>query len=448
MLEYYPSHVHCINQFRRISSQHGGITESQLLFCNRRPYTPNLHVCANQMPEYEKILISDEASISYHISGYGLFREEAMVRVYGESIERYGLLVTPSVIQDKVIYKTYNQLKKEHPDEIIPWEYIKIFSEDDYKMLEPITNIKSISQDNMIGWLKCPSIFDSKQSYYIPAQCLFVGYKPNKEVCEEMFVPGFSKGSACHTSEYKALISAIMESIESDAFMINWYTNYKAKEIIVDDVDLLKMINTIIGSTNYELKILDMSIEDMPGYAIGVILKNKKKQEPFIIMGCSASLNLKEAVYRALTEASTIDYLASNGPMMRPRDYLGSHKDKVYLDLDSNVSYWSSLTDYDIKSRVINELASEKRLFSSYDNKKVDDDKNNLRKILMKMKSHLTYGIYLDITPIEIAREGVKVMRVFFPEMVQLSFPGYPYKNHKRLLQYGGVSNELPHPLP
>lgn len=448
MLEFYPSYVHCINQFRRISSQHVGITESQLLFCNKRPYTPDLHVCANQMPAYEKILISDKASISYHLSGYGVFREEAMVRVYGESIERYGLLVTPSVIQDKVIYKSYNELKAQCPDEVIPWEYIKIFSDDDYNKLESITNIRNVNEDNIIGWLKCDSIFDSNQSYYIPVQCLFVGYKPNTELDELMFVPGFSKGTACHISHYKALSSAVMETIESDAFMINWYTNHKAKEIIVDDVDLMQLINKIIGNTNYELKLIDMSIEDMPGYAIGAILRNKKKQEPFIIMGCSASLNPKEAVYRALSEASTIDYLASNGPMMRPKDYLGSHEGKVYLDLDSNVSYWSSLADSDMRSRVIDELSSEKRLLSSYKNQSVKNDKDNLSNILKTMKGSLKYGVYLDITPVEAAHEGVKVMRVFFPELVQLSFPGYPYKNHRRLLQYGGVTNELPHPLP
>ncbi|MGC4020284.1 MAG: YcaO-like family protein [Muricomes sp.] len=448
MLDFYPSYVQCVNKFRRISGQHTGITESQLLFCNRRPYTPNLHVCANQMPSYEKILISDKATISYHLSGYGIYREEAMIRVYGESIERYGLLVTPSMIQDKVIYRSYNALKNECPDEVIEWENIKIFSDEDYEKLEPITNIRNVTKDSTVGWLKCDSIFDSKQGYYLPAQALFVGYKPNAQLNEFMFIPGFSKGSACHVSHYKALTSAIMETVEADAFMINWYTDHKAKEIIIDDLDLLQIANQIIGKTNYDIKVLDFTMEDMPGYAVGVVLQNREKKEPYIIMGCSASLNPKEAVYRALTEAATIDYLASNGPMMRPKDYLCSYETRNFLDLDSNVSYWSSTIDCDKRVKVIENLYSEKRLLSSYRNLSTGDDGEDLKYVIQTIQKKVKYGIYMDITPIEAAREGVKVMRVFFPELVQLSFPGYPYKNHKRLLEYGGVTNVLPHPLP
>lgn len=448
MLDFYPSYSHCVNQFKRISSQHSGITESQLLFCSSRPYTPNLYVCANQMPSYEKLLISDIATISYHLSGYGIYREEAMIRVYGESIERYGLLVVPSLIQQNVVYKSYNQMLEEYPDEMIDWEDIKIFSESDYENLAPITNIRDVTRDDIVGWLKCDSIFESGRSKYIPAQQLFVGYKPNTEQGEKMFVPGFSKGSACHVNVYKAMISAIMEMIEADAFMINWYTDRKAKEVIVDDIELMQIADQIIGDTNYEMKVLDLTMEDMPGYAMSVVLRNKEEKEPYIIMGCSASLNPREAVYRALTEAATIDYLASNGPMMRPRDYLGSHEGKKYLDLDSNVSYWSSTIDCDLKSKAIDNLIGEQCPLSIYKNLSTRDEETDLKYIITELKKELKYGIFMDITPIEAADQGVKVMRIFFPELVQLSFPGYPYKNHKRLQKNGGVTNVLPHPLP
>lgn len=448
MLDFYPSYTYCMNKIGRISGQHAGITESQLLFCNKRPYTPDLYVCANQMPAYEKLLISDQATISYHLSGYGLYREEAMIRVYGESIERYGLLVTPSMIQDKVIYKSYNEMVKEYPDEMIEWENIKIFTEEDYKQLEAITNIQNVTKDSTIGWLKCDSLFASDKAYYLPAQALFVGYKPKEELGEGLFIPGFSKGSACHVSHYKALTSAIMETVEADAFMINWYTDHKATEIIIDDLDICQAINKMIGETGYDIRVLDLTMDGMPGYAIGVVLKNRERKKPYIIMGCSASLNPKEAVYRALAEASTIDYLASNGPMMRPRDYLTSHDKIKYLDLDSNVSYWASTIDCEKRERIIDELASGKRPLSSYENLSTGDDAEDLKYVIQTMKKKFKYGIFMDITPIEAADEGVKVMRVFFPELVQLSFPGYPYKNHKRLLEYGGVVNVLPHPLP
>ena len=41
-----------------------------------------------------------------------------------------------------------------------------------------------------------------------------------------------------------------------------------------------------------------------------------------------------------------------------------------------------------------------------------------------------------------------KVMRVFIPELVQLSYPGFPYSRHPRVLEFGGITNAFPHPMP
>lgn len=78
MLNYYPSHAHIKNNYRHIGGQHAGIVESQLLLCNTQPAAPKLAICANQMPHYEQILVSDEAKINYHLSGYGIHREESL----------------------------------------------------------------------------------------------------------------------------------------------------------------------------------------------------------------------------------------------------------------------------------------------------------------------------------------------------------------------------------
>ncbi|HLU46253.1 MAG TPA: hypothetical protein VKZ67_14755, partial [Natronosporangium sp.] len=58
------------------------------------------------------------------------------------------------------------------------------------------------------------------------------------------------------------------------------------------------------------------------------------------------------------------------------------------------------------------------------------------------------WACYLDITPPELADTEWKVMRVLIPELLSMCLPGLPAKAHPRMKQYGGVTNELPHPLP
>jgi len=446
MLQYYPSHTHLKNNYTRIASQHTGITESQLLFCANQAYAPHLNICANQMPAYEKILISEQAKINYHLSGSGIYREEAMARLYGESIERYALLTAPVLFLDQFVYKSYHELAQS--EEMIPWEYLKIFTDEEYNEISKFTNIQNISKDEVIGWLKCPSIFEEGKEYYIPAQSLFVGYKPRRDLGEKMFIPGFSKGTAAHVNIVKALNNAIMEAMEADAFMINWYAKTECRQLLIDEPDLLAIVNAMLSKTNYELVLYDYRLQGIPANTFGAALINKKDASPAVIMGCSSSLHPLNAAYRAIVEASTIHYLAYNGPLMSPLDYLSEDENQQFLNLDSNVSYWSKADHIDFKRKAMKERITSQDVLSYSENYDQGSDEKNFRFLLERLRGLIRYGVYLDITPVEVIGKGIKVMRTFFPELVQLSFPGYPYKNHPRILRYGGVNNDLPHPLP
>lgn len=445
MLNYYPSHVHIKNNYRHIGGQHAGIAESQLLLCNTQPAAPKLAICANQMPHYEQILISDEAKINYHLSGYGIHREESLVKLYGESVERYALLAASSMWQDKVIYHSYNEMSAMY--DILPWEYLDIFSDRDYAQLASKTNIRSITRDDVIGWLECPSLTKPGKTSFIPMQCLFIGYHIREDLGEKIFVPSFSKGSAAHINIYKALESAIMEAIEADAFMLNWYTNAKGRKLKPDSLELMHISDKILGDTPYSLSLYDFSMENLPGSVIAAQLTNIKGKSPYILMGCSSNLNPVRASYRALSEAATIHYLAANGPMMSPVDFLGTHKDD-FLNLDSNVAYWTKAENQTKKDEILKTISDKTVTLSSLSNENTGDDKRNLEYIIKKLRRISEYAVYLDITPPEIIGTGLKVMRVFIPELVQLSYPGFPYSKHPRVLQFGGITNDFPHPMP
>ena len=291
-----------------------------------------------------------------------------------------------------------------------------------------------------------PSLFDKEKEYYIPAQNFFLSHIIRKDKNEKVFIGGFSKGSASHKNIKLALKSAITEIIECDACMIKWYTDSKVKEVVIDDDVLNETINTILKDIDYKIRVFDYTVDKKLGYVFTVMLINKSEKSPYIVVGASSGLNPKKVIYRAFMEALAILTLNINGPLSMPADYLETKYQKTYLNLDSNVNYWASLDDKDKKLKFINSKVTEKIELKKYKNLEENTDLEYLFNGLYNISK---YAVYLDITPTEIADKDLHVMRVYVPELVQMSMPAFPYSKHPRIIKNGGISNnEFPHPLP
>jgi thiazole/oxazole-forming peptide maturase SagD family component len=418
--------------------------ESQILTSAQGKYTPKISVCTANMPAYQKAIIDERAEINHHLSGYGVHFEEAMVRLLGEGIERYALLLANGYYQDKQVRASYNTIH--NYGESMPWEYMMMYSEEDYKRLASNTTIRPITKDDPISWIKCPSVFDKDREIYIPAQLLFTGFKNASG--EMLFAPGFSKGAAAHSTLMNALKSALMESVEADAFCIGWYAKTYARRIIVDDENLLNLINSIIGDIDCEVFPFEYSLPEMPGYSIGVALLSNNGKRPAVVVGCQTDLNPNKALYKALLEALAIYYLATNGPLLMPHLYLKKVMNNNFNNLDTNVSLWANTENYQEKKEFFYTWCRDKVLLSALESQEKKSAEEEISDILSKLSKKSEYGVYLDITPPEVHKKGWKVVRTFFPELVQMCLPSFPYSNHPRMQEFGGIKNDLPHPVP
>lgn len=444
MISFYPSHTHILNNFRRISGHHVGMVESQLLLTTQRRGAPRLNVATTNMPHYERIVVTESANIQYHLSGYGAYREESFLRLFGESIERYALLMAPQRWYDKIVYRSYRQMADEH--DVVPWELLVPYADEDFELLERTTVVRRSTQDDIIGWMECPSLVNPGEKVWTPVQLLSIGYKPREDLGEKAIIASFSKGSAAHISHAKALESAILEAVEADAFMLHWYTELKGAELKNDHLDFMRFVDNTFGGTPYDLRLFDLSMEDTHGYVIGALLTNRLTSRPQYLMGASANLDPIQAAYRASCEAATIHFLASNGPLLSGEDFIIAETD--FMNLDSNVAFWARTGHQDEKSQVLQNLYQGSRPLSALSSFRCENQEESLGKILAPIQKLSKYAVCLDITPWEAGGLGVKVMRVLIPELVQLSHPGCPYTKHPRIIAHGGVTNRVPHPMP
>ncbi|MCW3051456.1 MAG: hypothetical protein JWN14_626 [Chthonomonadales bacterium] len=452
-LNYYPySRYLTEDVFKALCSEHGGISQSLLVGVARYSKHMAIKSLAAQMPGYHRVLLDPNMEVQYHLGGYGMFYEEAMIRLAGEAIERYALMVGSYTMADKIRYATYEELAREREGQVVPLEYLRLFSDQDYVKLNRgrPRPLRRLERDDIVGWIPCQSLFDPEREIYVPAQMLFVGYRVNLERGEVSFSQGFSTGAAAHTSLAKALQSALLEFIEIDALMLQWYTALKAPAVTIDDMTVASLVPELLsGNSRYETVALDLRVlEGVDAHVFGVALMNKKEERPFIVFGAQGHLNPLMAFYRGLMEASAVSFLGTYGALFMPKEYMPSAGHKNYTDLDSNVAFFAAPEEAALKCGIIRSLSGGRSVLSGMKNYATEESGRDTARLVRQLSKFSEYGVYLDITPPEASRQGWKVMRVFLPELVTMCVPGVPYSEHPRILRYGGVCNEYPHPLP
>jgi thiazole/oxazole-forming peptide maturase SagD family component len=433
-----------------ICSEHGGIVRSLLV--SPVKYSEDLAIksVVAQMPAYHKVLLNPKLNMQYHLSGYGTYYEEALIRLAGEAIERYSLMVAQYTLSDHIRYASHEQISRE--GRVVPFEYLRLYSDADYDKLNSgqYHGLQPLTPSDTVGWVKCPSLFTPGSEIWVPAQMLFVGYRMSREHNEVAFCPGFSTGTAAHTSIAKALQNALLEFVEIDALMLHWYTDLKAPEVAIDDLTVARLVPKLFAAdSGYDVLALDLRVlEGVDAHVFGSVLLNKKEDRPFIVFGAQGHLDPVRGFYRGLMEAIAIAFLGIYGPLYLPAEYLVPTTGSGYTDLDKNVAFFASPEGAEEKRGVIRNLIQGRKALSGMKSHATKNTAGDTARLVRQLSSVSEYGVYLDVTPPETRGRGWKVLRVFLPELVTMCVPGVPYRNHPRLKRYGGVVNDYPHPLP
>jgi thiazole/oxazole-forming peptide maturase SagD family component len=399
------------------------------------------------MPHYHRTVIDPTLNIRYHLAGYGTYYEEALIRLVGEGIERYSSIAVPSTLLDLVRYATYDELSGD--DLRIPIEYLRPYSDPDLQRTSGVRRrvLKNLAPDDRIGWLPCHSLFEPDATVWIPAQLVFMGYVPSRAEQEVHFGSSFSTGTAAHTSLTAALLNALSEAVQIDALMLSWYCMFGGEQILVDDPVVAELL---AGFDDFEVKSYALpNATSSELFVFVTALVNRKGERPFIAIGSHADRDPSRALYRSAMEAAAITFLGSYGPLFSPREYFPSAQRDHFLNLDSNVGWFSDPAQGDLKRRLIEVFGNGVRKpLTSLRSSSVGKVEEDLRAVVSALHKVSRFAAFLDVTPPEVIEAGWHVVRVVVPELVTMSLPGLPYRQHPRVVANGGCRNEYPHPLP
>ena len=266
---------------------------------------------------------------------------------------------------------------------------------------------------------------------------------------ERWVTPSFSTGTAAHRTIPKALLSAIVEYIQIDAFVLSWYTEQKCDRIQIDDPVILNTLEKVgLGKNSpYEIVPLYITLPDLDLPSVMVILRRKDKKTPAFILGVQGDMNIRNAVLRGIFEAAAIISMVVYNTIYDPKKVIFSNTESAFADLDTNVLYYGTPIHDDVIDDILQKLIGKTKPLSFFETNNMSTELQ-LSYLLNELKKVSKFAVYLDLTPPELYRKNWCVMRTLIPELCGMCFPGFPFKDHPRIKQYGGVVNGYPHPLP
>lgn len=376
----------------------------------------------------------------YHIGAAGIQLNEALIKTYGESIERYSQLVSEVSERFSTKFLNYSQLLLQEKGSVVSESMLNLFNQHQFKQEGfPLTEYL----DQPLSWMKLPSLV-SLHSMWVPVQFVLVGYQVKHALNEPWISPAVTTGTAAHTDKVQALMNSILEIIQIDSVMGHWYSASQSKKIIFDErtagLEKILIRQGHFKQSHFSFHWLENP--DLAGFSVACVYRDPHVI-PKVAIGLGADVSLVKAMYKAYLEAIGVIGLARMLLLQNETPYsIDSH----FYDLDSNVGYYASGYHFSL----VQDKFPVDRTISAMDLPQdiAGCEEKQLSILVDSFKKSNKELLFCDLTCVEAEDLGFVVPRVWSPDTLALCLPSAPWMRHPRYQDYGGFSHEFPHPYP
>lgn len=437
------SQVSLTDKWSKIHNYLCGLAQS-FAYVKRSSNDPRLVCIGSELTGVHRLLNRKHPGLGgYHIGGIGLTRDEALIKAMGELQERYAQLVAEYVVKETFRIDTLNNLKAS-AEPVLTEQQLNFFTSDQYE--NPSFPFKKFDPDQKMGWYRLFNASNKMLSLWVPAQLAFIGYTLKHDYGEPWINAAVTTGTATHSTRAQSMLNAILELVQLDCAIGNWYTDKVVKKIEFDDrLNALKKILEKYGdkfAKHINFHIFE-SPENWSSFNIACVYKRNGGHQPKVAIGLGSDLSLERAMYKAFLECYGVIIMLRYELL-----YFDEQKfspDRGY-DIDSNVCYHGLGRQLDF----INAKFSENNTIKA---SQLPQDTNlsaaeQVEYMLNQLNAHHKSLYACEIATPEAEAVGFYNYRVWSPDLLPLCFPSTPWKNHKRFNDYGGITHELLHPYP
>jgi ribosomal protein S12 methylthiotransferase accessory factor len=376
--------------------------------------------------------------------GTALTEDAALAKAIGESVERYcGEFYDP----ESIIVAPARKLKERC---IRPVRFI-LFDRSQY---QPGFPFSCVSDDDLLGWVQGLSL-TSGQHVLVPAVLVHLSYCPTH--VEPLFDMGPVSGYACGATFDEAVLSAICEIVERDAFMVFWY-NWLA----VPSFNLYAAESAVVRSAlqRYHpapVRVFCADITTDTGIpAIVAVMVSREPGWPAAVVASAAHLDTEQAIAKALFELAA-NHLYIRSYYEQPAYHRLPRLPAEVVEMQDHGLFYCSperLPYLEVLTKPWRVIAPARRPSLSSGDVKRDVDTCVQRLAAVGLEI-----IVVDLTTPDVESLGFKVVKVLIPGMQPIDFGPRRHLGGPRLYQvpaklgYNPASgphelNLFPHPFP
>lgn len=413
---------------------------------------PRVVVVTGQLTSVHRLLGLDEP-LQYHIGGYGLHVEEALMRVLGESVERYAHMICGTDRTRAVERGTLAEMRARHGHGgVLAVDALRFFTAE--QLARPGFPVQPWRPDADLGWVRAENVATGGP-LWLPAQLAIVGYlrpRPAEgRAPEPWLVPAITTGTAAHTVPVRALRSALFELVQGHVATGHWYSDHAAPAIVPDEARtpaLRRLLERDMPRHRCRIRFHRLGGDGFGLHVVAGVLESLAEGEvPAVALGLGVDTRLETAMYKAYLETSAMPYLAILNLAKEGRIDDARALARTGIDnLDDNVFLYALPEN---RKAIDERFPPDLRVAASdlpSDRSRDADPGLELRELTRRILARGATLALLDLTSPEIADLGFQVYRFYSPDLLPFGLPSYPPAAHPAFAEFGGLTHDRPHP--
>ncbi|HEX4063172.1 MAG TPA: YcaO-like family protein [Streptosporangiaceae bacterium] len=385
--------------------------------------------------------LPDPPAGSFHLGGFGLHRHEALVKLLGESVERYSGHAAAAAGLLPVRMASHAELAAEGARTLTEADF-ELFRDDQFS--RPGFPFSPFSPGATLGWAELTALTDGHRAL-VPAQAVLLGYVLGED--EPWLQTAVTTGTAVHPEPGRALRSALEELTQVDAAIGHWHGRRPSLRLLPDrrtaELDRVIARHTWRHAPAPEFHLLPSP--DLPGFTIACLIRAAGEAIPRVAVGLGSGTVLVRAMYRAFLEAVGVAWLAG---WVQVRDGSPGAEAGVAnpYDLESNVGYYAGPAGAVVVDKRFADCTQIAASDAPPDGPR--EDRAAVARLCEAIAASGQRIYHADLTTPDVRRLGLSAQRVWSPDLLALPLPGAAPMAHRRWAAYGGVCRDDPHPYP
>jgi ribosomal protein S12 methylthiotransferase accessory factor len=339
-------------------------------------------------------------------SGSGPSPESALVAALGEAVERYSAACPPT--PGKLVVGCAAELGRL----AVPPERFALFSPGQHE--DGDVPYRRFTETTRVTWTAGFAVPDGEAAL-LPAQLVYLSDAYGAEPVR--IGSSTSNGLACHATLEEAILSALFELVERDAFMIVWSNRLSLPLLSWDgDEELLSFEARYLAPTGLRHAAVDLS----PFWGVPTALGVVRSDEPATAalgVGARSASTVHEAVWKALDEACRVHAWAS--------DLLARHPDRTFAtdfsdvrDFDDHVHFYADRARAEAAHFL--DASEERRDVGEVEPLAGESVPALVRTITDRLHAHGSSAYAVDVTAPDVEAAGLAVAKVVAPELCPL----------------------------